>query len=179
MELEVVKARHLEIITLTVSDWRDFKELRLRALRSEPQAFCSTFSREAAWADEKWRQRLQDVEIRRGWIFFAKLDEELVGMIGGFRNEEDKQERRAEIWGMFVDEQARRKGVGEALVRRLLVELGKEADIDTVLLEVHVNQDPAIRLYRKLGFKQVETEEITFGDGVRSSAIVMEKSLRF
>ena len=172
-----MEAENIEITTLDFSEWRLLKELRLRALREEPQAFCSAFSREAAWSDEKWRQRLQDVKDRRGWIFFAKLDGKLVGMIGGFRNHTDKQKCRAEIWGMYVDKLARRKGVGEALVKRLLVELSKEENVNTVLLEVNANQQPAIQLYKKLGFDQVWTEEITFGDGTQGSAMIMEKSI--
>ena len=39
-------------------DWRIYRELRLQALREEPQAYASTLDRELQLTDQQWRDRL-------------------------------------------------------------------------------------------------------------------------
>jgi hypothetical protein len=41
------------------AEWRELRELRLRALADAPEAFASTLAREAAFPDDVWRQRAQ------------------------------------------------------------------------------------------------------------------------
>jgi ribosomal protein S18 acetylase RimI-like enzyme len=169
---------NIRIVTLLVSDWREYKELRLRALQREPQAFCSSFAREAAWPDEKWRQRLRDATDGETWMFFARLDGKLVGMIGGGRSDDDMQSHRCHVWGMYVAEEARRKGVAKALVLRLLHRMRGNENVNAVRLEVNVNQELARRLYESLGFSVVGREMVVFGDGSENEVLVMEKALR-
>ena len=168
---------NVRIVALPVSSWREYKQLRLRALEKEPSAFCSTHKRESVWPDEKWQQTLQDAADRKSWIFFAKLDGRLVGLIGGYQNEEDTQNHRVQVWGMYVDELHRTKGVAKALVKRLLQEFARSKDIRTVRLEVNADQEAARHLYGRFGFKKVGAEPVVFGDGLSHEAIIMEKEL--
>jgi hypothetical protein len=39
------------------ADWKELREVRLRALADAPGAFASTLEREAAYPDDVWRQR--------------------------------------------------------------------------------------------------------------------------
>ena len=49
----------------------------------------------------------------------------------------------------------RRLGVGTVMMKRLL-EIGKkDKDIKVIYLDVYAVNKPAIRMYKKLGFKQV------------------------
>jgi len=176
--LKTVEREKIRIVTLPVSAWHKYKELRLRALQREPLAFCSTYARETAWPDEKWQQRLRDAHDNESWIIFAKLDEKLVGMIGGNRNDEDKQNHRCHIWGMYVDEKARKKGIAKALITKLLDSLRENEDVNVVRIEVNVNQKPAKQLYQILGFRKIGTEKVAFGDGSEHKVLVMEKLLR-
>lgn len=58
------------------------------------------------------------------------------------------------ITNIAVLPHARRKGVGEALVRALLTESIRLA-LDWLVLEVRISNAPAVSLYQKLGFNPV------------------------
>jgi len=60
------------------------------------------------------------------------------------------------LWCLCVDPQASRPGVGECLVRSLAENL-REAGCAYMDLSVLHNNDSALELYRKLGFRQVHT----------------------
>ena len=165
----------IEIITLPVSSWRKYKEIRLRALEKEPLAFCSTYEKELAWLDGRWKQSLQDVSDGKLWIYFASVDGKVVGMIGGYADAEDRKDHRVHVWGMYVDELYRSKGIGRALVERLFSELGKMEDVHVVCLEVNPVQIFALRLYESLGFSKVGVESHVFCDGLSHDVLVMEK----
>ncbi len=58
----------------------------------------------------------------------------------------------AQITNVAVLEQARGLGIGEALMREAM-RVAREANMDTMSLEVRVTNTVAQNLYRKLGFK--------------------------
>lgn len=46
----------MRLHTVRSGDWRDYRTIRLAALREAPEAFESTHDEEAAMADNAWRQ---------------------------------------------------------------------------------------------------------------------------
>lgn len=69
---------------------------------------------------------------------------------------------------------ARRKGIGESLLRRA-IEAIKRRGLKEVYLEVRVSNTPAINLYHKLGFKIVRRVPRYYADG--EDAYVMSLQL--
>jgi GNAT superfamily N-acetyltransferase len=64
-------------------DWQRWRDLRLRALRDTPDAFGSTYEREAAFDEAVWRGRLEDP----GSVSAIALDgDESVAMGAGFQD---------------------------------------------------------------------------------------------
>jgi hypothetical protein len=41
----------------TTTDWQALREIRLQALRDAPDAFASTYAREAAFGEDEWHRR--------------------------------------------------------------------------------------------------------------------------
>jgi hypothetical protein len=41
----------------TMTDWQALREIRLQALRDAPDAFASTYAREAAFGEDEWHRR--------------------------------------------------------------------------------------------------------------------------
>ena len=41
----------------TMNDWQALREIRLQALRDAPDAFASTYAREAALDEDEWHRR--------------------------------------------------------------------------------------------------------------------------
>ena len=172
--MENVDQDKIEIVTLPVSSWQEYKELRLRALKTDPQAFASSYQKEVAYPDTKWQERLQGAMDGKSWIFFARLNGKIAGMTGAYRDENDIKNHQVWIWGVYVNSEARRKGLAKSLMAKMLEELKKREDIDTVKVGVNLDQEPAKKLYEKFGFKPVETELLVLGDGLEHEESIME-----
>ena len=78
----------MEVLRVTAGDGPRLKQVRLAALEDAPSAFGSTHESEASRTDAEWAQRA--VAGSHGSdraTFFAQLDEEIVGLAGGYREE--------------------------------------------------------------------------------------------
>ena len=60
----------------------------------------------------------------------------------------------ADMMNVAVAPACRRRGIGEALLRRLEEELSRNA-VTSITLEVRVSNAPAVAAYEKLGYRQV------------------------
>lgn len=165
-----------KISPLSVSQWKQYRDLRLRAIRESPQAFLDTEQETRAFPEKKWRQRLADAAAGKSWQLFARLHGKLVGMIGAYRSDDDVKNQSATIVGIWVAPEARGKGVGRKLMETLMDTL-KKRSIKTVHLSVNVEQTAAVVLYKKLGFQIVEEKEAVMGDGKKHEELMMEKTL--
>jgi ribosomal protein S18 acetylase RimI-like enzyme len=172
--MNTVSPDALEIIVdLPIARWPEFRDLRLRALESEPAAFAQTHEVASAYPDDLWQGRLQEVLDGRSWIVFAERADMLVGMCGAFQTDDDRDRRSATIWGVFVDEQERGHGIGDALLTAIRAQLAS-AGILTATLTVNREQTAAVRLYERHGFRIVGHEIATLGDGQEHDELVME-----
>lgn len=72
-----------------------------------------------------------------------------------------------EIMKIAVDKRYRNQGIGEELLRTISKELGKE-----IHLEVRESNQAAIRLYQKMGFKNLFKRKNYYGD-TGEDALVM------
>ncbi len=167
------------IIKLKLLQWQDYKNIRLVALKSDPQAFLSSYEREAGWLDEKWMSRLQETFEPGSWLLFAKTSSgELIGMIGGYRDSNDLVSHTAQIWGVYVKQEHRGNGVAKALMKAILEEFNLVDDIDTAVLEVNTDQKSAKKLYEAFGFGVSKTYRQKLGDGLEHEISEMRKSLK-
>ena len=73
-----------------------------------------------------------------------------------------------DIMNLFVNEEDRKKGIATALMNKMI----EEEDYSRIMLEVNENNNEAIRLYSKLGFKEISLRERYYGE---DTAIIMEK----
>jgi ribosomal protein S18 acetylase RimI-like enzyme len=137
-------------------EWKAFRDLRLTALRSDPLAFGSSFTRESGYTPEKWKGWCRDGGTGGGSATFVAAGSSgtLVGMVGAFFAEETPQ-----VWGMWTRPEWRNRGVGRRLVERLLAWLDKNRPGRPVILEVNPTQAAAVRIYASLGFRFNGVEE--------------------
>ena len=125
-------------------EWETLRDMRLAALKEAPYAFGSTYEREAAFTEEKWRQRLSS----RTATFFALLDDEAepAGIAGVY-----EENGAADLVSMWVRPAARGKAVGDALVEEA-ADWAKAHGHATVYLWVTESNAPARKLYERCGF---------------------------
>jgi len=168
----------MEIVKLSAEDWEEYKTLRLRALKEDPQAFGTTYQKNIAYPKAEWQRRLASVaKGETNWLLFARENNKLVGMIGAFIEED--VEGTATIFGVYVPKEERGRGISIKLMEEILKELSKKSIFKKVKLMVSKNQLPAIGLYKKFGFKQVGIEHFKMGDGNIAEELVMERPLPY
>jgi GNAT superfamily N-acetyltransferase len=131
---------------VVAEDWQALRDIRLEALRDAPEAFGSTYEREAAFVEADWQRR-----IARGGSFLGYLPEASAsspaGLIGGYLEEPGL----VELVSMYVRPQARGRGLGEALVATV-IDWAAARNAGSVHLWVTETNSPARLLYKRCGF---------------------------
>lgn len=140
--------------TLTAADAEALKRLRLRALLEHPEAFGNTpealRTQTLASVAEKYLNPSPDA-----YTLGAFKGLELCGSLFFYRLplEYGKTRHRANIGGMYVAPQARREGLGRALLTETIARATALPDLEQLVLAVTVGNDGAKRLYEALGFR--------------------------
>ena len=130
------------------ADWEALRQLRLRALAEDPDAFASTLDAEVALPAEVWRRRAEGGPASA--TFIAREDGGDVGLAGVFA--EPDPPGRMHLVSMWVDPRYRRQGAARALID-LVVGWAAERRASELVLWVADQNDPARRLYERLGFR--------------------------
>ena len=130
---------------LRADEWREARDLRLRALADAPSAFLRTLAQAEALGDEVWRERAEPADGRAAFV--AEAAGELVGSATGF-----VEGGEAYLVAMWVAPAHRRHGAGAALVERG-VEWARGAGFARVTLSVNETLEPAVALYTRAGFR--------------------------
>ncbi len=128
-----------------------FAEIRLEGLARHPDAFGSDVERESAWSLEHFANRLS-----KSAMFGFEEDGALLGVAGFYAEAARKMHHRGALWGMYVREQARGKGIGAALVEAVLDYA--RGRVEQLHLNVAVENTSALALYERCGFRIYGTE---------------------
>jgi ribosomal protein S18 acetylase RimI-like enzyme len=159
----------VKIRRIDADSWRAMRDIRLAALRDTPDAFASTYEREAGLAEADWKRR-----TTRGGNFLAyaqELGTAPVGIVGGYEAEPGV----AELISMWVSPQARGRGIGQALVEAV-VGWARAHGMQVVHLWVAENNGHARLLYERRGFRPTG-ERQPLPSNARVTEIAMARSL--
>jgi len=152
------------------SEWRAYREIRLRALADSPDAFGSTLAVEESTPAERWESSLAraatsgvdlpllaEVDRRAAGLAWAKVDASNALVVNLFQ--------------MWVAPEFRGKGIGSMLVRAA-VGWARSRDADSVRLRVTCGDTPAARLYAREGFHvEGQREPLRPGSPLQSQAM--------
>ena len=135
---------------ITKADAARLKRVRLAALEESPSAFGSTHAAEANRPDDEWVERASSgSEGSERATFFAQLDDEVVGLAGGYR--EAPSSVTVHLVSMWVAPHARKRGVGATLVDAVIA-WAIEMTATSVSLWVTRGNTAAEKLYCSKGF---------------------------
>jgi GNAT superfamily N-acetyltransferase len=138
--------------TLTGGDATAFQSLRVRTLTEHPEAFGMDAETQQQKSLETIAQELGASSEESYWLgAFDKT--ELVGMLMFARYRGSKLRHRAILGGMYVLPEARKHGIGKALLAETIERAKRLAGLEDVILAVTVGNEVAKRLYLLLGFK--------------------------
>ena len=85
--------------------------------------------------------------------------EELIGIVGCFREKGIKYRHKANIWGMFVYPDYQGKKIGEQLIKECIRRISLIDDIHKIRVCATHLSIAAIKLYQKLGFTTYGKEQ--------------------
>jgi ribosomal protein S18 acetylase RimI-like enzyme len=141
----------LAVRRIRVDEAATLKAVRLAALRDSPSAFGSNYQAEVAQPAEHWAERARHGSTGNDSVtYFATVDERVVGLVGAYR---PSREAVVEVVSMWTAPEIRRTGAARRLVDAVL-EWARAGSAEAVELWVTKGNDPAIDLYRSVGFRE-------------------------
>ena len=166
-----MSADPIQIRQLTPADAESFRELRLEGLRLSPEAFGSTHEFE----------KDQPLTRYTGWltnstVFGAYQNSELIGTASFTQLSGLKDSHKGWLRAMYVRPTHRCSGAGRLLVEAIIQTARQK--VEQVQLSVVSTNQPALRLYHSLGFRQYGLEKNALKhNGTYSDEILMSLDL--
>ncbi len=154
----------MEVRILTAKDAEAFWNLRLRALKENPESFGATYTEILERGIAGITQNLnKHNENGDDDVTFGAFDENtLVGMTGFRRETLTKMRHRSNIWGMYVPKELRRKGVGKVLVEAAIAYARELPELEQINLDVVLTSKEARHLFIAMGFETWGVEHAAF-----------------
>ena len=152
LETGEVRVRRVE-----PSDWRDYREVRLRALATDPWAFGSTFLRESGFPESRWREIIARNSPESPAATWAAVDaaDHFLGIVASAR-----VDGTFHIFAMWVAPERRGQGIAGRLLDAALSWVRDVAPGSFVRLEVNPRAVAAVRLYESRGFRATGSSTI-------------------
>jgi ribosomal protein S18 acetylase RimI-like enzyme len=137
---------NFSIRRLTAADAEAYRDLRLEALRTHPDAYADSAGDAARRPLSWWEAQLADR------VFFgAHAEGQLKGTVNLRREQGAATGHRAWLLGMYVAPTARGTGMADALVEKLFAHAA-EAGVLHLYLGVAAHNETARRFYERHGF---------------------------
>ncbi len=137
---------------------REYRDLMLEGYARHPDAFTSSAAERAALPLSWWEARLDPDPESKELVYGAIVDGRLAGAAGLSFEPREKARHKAHLFGMYVPERARNRGVGSLLVRGLLDAARARPGVRIVQLTVTDGNRAARSLYERNGFVAFGTE---------------------
>lgn len=144
---------------LTAEDAAAFQALRLEGAERHPSQFRFALEDERLLTLDQVASRLN-----REYVVGGFQSGDLVAIGGLVRLSGAKLKHKALLWGMYVREESRGVGLGDAIVSRLLTYALSEG-IEIVVLTLAAENERARKLYERWGFVRYGTEPRSVKNG--------------
>ncbi|MED4017592.1 GNAT family N-acetyltransferase [Sutcliffiella cohnii] len=143
---------------LVSEDAATYWNLRLEALKQNPEAFASSYE-EVLRRENPIEQVQLSLTAKGSYTFGAFIENKLVGMVTLVQEEAIKLSHRANIFAMYVSPTARGTGVAKALLQTAIEEAKTLDGVIKINLTVVASNESAKGLYSSVGFQVYGTEK--------------------
>lgn len=137
----------MTIRKLEISDYLNYKSIRLEALKDNPYNFISTFAEEAEFENNKW----QEIIATNSFFGYFTAENVIAGAVGLLDEKKAKLAHLRIVFAMYVKPSFRGLGISMQLMNHLKNIVPK--DVRQLHLGCIANNLPAVNFYRKCGFK--------------------------
>lgn len=140
---------------IMADEWRSYRDIRLASLLADPLSFGSTHSRELAFEDSLWMERVErGATSESHGIWIAMAGGRFIGTSGIFG-----EGPTFHLWGVWVEPSQRGKHIGSRLVDIALDWVRTNHPSGQVVLGVNPGSEAALKLYFHRGFVLTGEEE--------------------
>ena len=146
----------MKIRKLNEMDAEKYQEIRLYALKTDPEAFGSTYEREVEFSLEQVASRIAPTKDR--FVLGTLHNGGLVGIVTFMRESGVKTCHKGNVFGIYVKPDFRGKSIGKALLTELIEQAKKCEGLEQINLAVVTENHSAKKLYDSLGFEVYGTE---------------------
>ena len=164
----------VSIRQLNENDWREFSQIRLKALKTDPEVFGSNYESESKFTESDWRSRLQSNDSAVFMIFAVDTP---IGMTGVSLWREDETNRTAIFWGSWLEPDFRRKGLSEMMYRARLDWVKKRPTIERIIVSHRASNVASKYANQKHGFVFTRTHEKIWADGEIEDEVCYEMKI--
>jgi ribosomal protein S18 acetylase RimI-like enzyme len=148
----------MEVRLLNPSDAESYWELRLEALKQNPEAFATSYE-EALKRENPIEQVASRLQGNGDFTFGAYQNNKLIGVVTLLQEKMTKMKHKAHILAMYVSPDSRGTGVGKAILSEAIIHAKTNPEIIKLNLTVVSTNKNAKNLYTSLGFKTFGHEE--------------------
>lgn len=137
-----------------IKDFEKLKEIKILSKKEELK-YSDTLKSLGKNKEIYFSYLKKDLMHKNRSIFIALENKKVIGMVLAQCFEPlpiSKFQKKGYISNLYVLKGSRKRGIGKKLVIPVLKWL-KEKNVGHITLEIHVNNKPAIKLYRRLGFE--------------------------
>ena len=147
----------MHIALLTPNNAAEYRALMLEAYEQAADAFTSTAAERALAPESFWIQRIGS-PAGLALALGAFEGERLVGTVALEFSSKPKTRHKALVIGMYVSPAARGQGAARALLQAAIEQAQARGGIERLTLTVTEGNEPALHLYRSLGFERFGVE---------------------
>jgi GNAT superfamily N-acetyltransferase len=147
----------MHVDRLQPSDAARYRELMLQAYELAADAFTSTAEERAQEPESFWVKRISD-PFDLSVVLGAFDDDVLVGTVALEFSARPRTQHKALVIGMYTTPSARGKGVGRALLKAIIEHARTRKCLLMLILTVTEGNEPAVKLYRSVGFETFGVE---------------------
>ncbi len=165
----------ISIKQLTENDWREFSQIRLKALQSDPKVFGSNYKMESKMTEADWRKRFHPVDAA---IFMIFENETPIGMTCVAVDRDDPTKKTALFWGSWLAPQFRGKGLSELLYKARIDWAKQHPTVEKLIVSHRASNLSSRYANQKHGFVETHTNEKVWTDGVTEDEIFYELKIK-
>ncbi|WP_432712307.1 GNAT family N-acetyltransferase [Pedobacter sp.] len=163
--MENITKDNYTLLQLLPKHWKEYKSIRLEALKTNPGMFGSNYASESNYSEKDWVSLLEN-ELRG--MFALYHDKTLVGLSGVAIKKD--QPTTAIFFASFIKPAHRGKGLSKMFYEaRMEWVLQKKCKFITV--SHRIGNTSSAAAIKRFGFKYAHTEEVNWPDGMRADEV--------
>ena len=145
-------------------EWKAVREIRLRALKNDPGVFLPSYEEGLAMPESYWL----DLAAQKNSRVFGLYDgDSLIGLTSVFTDRDDPSGKTAKLAMSYIDRAYRGRKLSR-LYYRARIDWARENGFTRIVVGHRDGNDASRGANQAFGFKYFESEEITFGGGIRA-----------